>query len=486
MQHLEERLTRNVTIPADARALAVDKPEIPLVMSKRTGALLDVRKFIEGRRYDRLIDGVRAVIADSIRAGTPRLICPICTIAVTLRASTQKRFFFRHETEDGSCPAVTRSLTNEQIRAMKYNGQRESEAHRKTKLAVAEGLECDPGFSDVMVEKAFRPLTGTQLRRPDVQAVLQGNLRIAFEIQLTTTFLDVVRGRRAFYLENGALLVWVLRRFDPYNRRMTEDDIVFTNNSNILVVDGETLDLSRRAKAFMVRVHYRVPYVAAGVRRETWKSEVVPFAKLTLDLERQRAFLFDFEEADRRIEAELKERHRQEVEELRRKEAEQRLKADQALREKVIALCVEVQTSVNWTVSEAEEFRERWGILAECVHDRGIPFPEMIDGDLCRAVAVFLSAKAGEPVGYRYKHLIEIVHMVDNSWKPGLIPLWGAIKQYGHENIVRAQDRTGKLESRFENIKQRWREVSLIYKAPIEHGYTLRWIFPDLKTVITC
>ena len=48
-----------------------------------------------------------------------------------------KRFFFRHKTEDGSCPAKTRgTLSEEEIRARKYHGLRESEAHKRIKQLI--------------------------------------------------------------------------------------------------------------------------------------------------------------------------------------------------------------------------------------------------------------------------------------------------------------------------------------------------------------
>ena len=40
----------------------------------------------------------------------------------------------------------------------------------------------------------------------------------------------------------GRCLIWVLPRFDPTYRRLTEDDILFTNNHNVLVVNEQHIE----------------------------------------------------------------------------------------------------------------------------------------------------------------------------------------------------------------------------------------------------
>jgi len=294
---------RNITVDPASKASAVSDPAIGSVLSIRAGFEIDSIRLIEGLRYDRLVNGLRAVIADSIREGKPRLVCPICGVAVSLASSKVKRFYFRHVVEDGSCPAVTRSMQDpHDVRAAKYNGARESDAHKNMKEHIASSLLGDPAFEGVEVERTWRSRDQATLRRPDIQACYNG-LRLAFEAQLTTTFLDVVRGRRAFYLTEGALLIWVLRRFDPNHRRMTEDDVLFANNSNVIVVDAETCRLSKENGRMMIRCHYREPSCTEGQRREVWREAIAGFDELTLDPVGQRAYLFDFDAAGRPCQA---------------------------------------------------------------------------------------------------------------------------------------------------------------------------------------
>ncbi len=91
---------------------------------------------------------------------------------------------------------------------------KESPAHIRLKEIVKESLENAPNFSEVAVEKVWRGMDRSKWRKPDVQALWKGTTRIAFEIQLSTTFLHVIAERRLFYRDEGALLCWIFKRFD--------------------------------------------------------------------------------------------------------------------------------------------------------------------------------------------------------------------------------------------------------------------------------
>ena len=50
------------------------------------------------------------------------------------------------------------------------------------------------------------------------------------------------------------MLIRILRRFDPENRRLAVDNLLSNNNSNILVVNNETVRLSEEQSAFLGQV----------------------------------------------------------------------------------------------------------------------------------------------------------------------------------------------------------------------------------------
>lgn len=146
----------NITVDPAARATAVADPEIKEVRSTRSGLVLKVQHLIASRRYDRIIH-LRNLIRDAIHGGAPRLICAICAVPVYLVSSINKSFFFRHTVEDGSCPARTRGpWSQDQIKAMKYHGAQESDAHRRMKTLLERSLRADPGASDIHQEKTWR------------------------------------------------------------------------------------------------------------------------------------------------------------------------------------------------------------------------------------------------------------------------------------------------------------------------------------------
>ena len=76
--------------------------------------------------------------------------------------------------------------------------------------------------------------------------------------------------------------------FDPNDRRMTVDDILFTNNSNIIAIDQETTDSSIANQKFMVRCHYRMPRNDLDAST-SWSSQIVSWKELTIDLSLQQA-----------------------------------------------------------------------------------------------------------------------------------------------------------------------------------------------------
>jgi len=95
-------------------------------------------------------------------------------------------------------------------------------------------------------------------RQPDVSALYHGQ-RVAFEVQLSTTFLDVIALRRLFYLKEGGLLFWVFAKFEEFSRRLTMDDVFFNNNQNAFLVSGLTRDASFAAGDFLLDCVWAIP-----------------------------------------------------------------------------------------------------------------------------------------------------------------------------------------------------------------------------------
>ncbi|MFB0897916.1 hypothetical protein NY060_25660, partial [Escherichia coli] len=144
---IDRAMGGNVTVDPRQRATPVDDPAITEARSLRTGRLLDAKRLIRSFHYDAAIR-LRGVLKDAAGRGRPRLVCPMCGVTLFLASSMCKNFYLRHRSEDGSCPAVTHSgLTEADMRAMKYRGAQESDAHLRTKELLVSSLAADPSFS---------------------------------------------------------------------------------------------------------------------------------------------------------------------------------------------------------------------------------------------------------------------------------------------------------------------------------------------------
>ena len=420
-------LTHNITVDPLAPATPVHDPEIVEVIDLANGKILNAKTFIASHRYDAIVP-LRMHICESLRSERPLCTCPLCSTPVYLVANKEKRFFFRHLVEDGSCPAQTRNaLTEEEIRRRKYHGLRECEAHKRIKALIERSLRADPSFRDtaILQEKRWRSAHDPKRwRQPDVRAV-RDTQRFAFEVQLSTTFLSVVAERRVFYKSEGALLVWIMADFSPDYRRMTTDDLLFSNNSNILVVNEETALLSERLSAFHLRCFYRRPVLDDGVVRDQWESKLIRFSELTCVVEEQCVYYFDY------------------------KGEEKRLYAD-----RVATLRADFfefwHAAMNPHFDRRPENLAWWDEIKDSLEQHGVSVPDQPSGDgsFRTMIHAVLSAIHGAPVGWQFERLVQVAHQVAEDHPEHLLAFGCALEVSGNKNVLAQQDTTGKWARR--------------------------------------
>jgi hypothetical protein len=448
----------NVTIDPWAPATPVGDPEIEEIIDLDEGIIRNAQTFISAHRYDALV-AQRLRIREALKELKPLYSCPLCSTPVYLVANPEKRFFFRHVVEDGSCPAQTRThLTEAQIRARKYHGLRESQAHTRIKWLIERSLHADPAFTNttIMQERRWRSAGDpSRWRQPDVQA-MRGAQRFAFEAQLSTTFLDVVVERRLFYKAEGALLIWIMGSFDPGYRRMTTDDLLFSNNSNILLVDDETTRLSEERREFHIRCLHRRCYREANQIGERWDDTVARFAELTCDVASQRAYLFDFEAEERKL-------------------------------EEVLAAELRVDFFDFWGTMQPHfdgrsESLARWHSLRSRLAAHGISVPDNPSGDSSFRPMIHsvLSAVRGVPVGWHFKKLIEVAHHLAIDHPQHLLAFGFAIESAGNKGVLRAQDGTGKWSRKREDIWRRIQKGESSFLPDQRWLPALSFLFPDV------
>lgn len=181
---------------------------------------------------------------------------------------------------------------------MNYDGAKESARHRDIKDMLMSSLLADKSIppESVQLETTVRGREGDwrEWRRPDVQASWKDKL-LALEIQLSTTFLTVIAGRREFYQRNGGLLLWI---FDAAlvkegDMRFTERDVFYNNNSNLFYVTPDTVANSVQSGEFHLMCRWEEPVIRDNVIHSEWREQEVTLAQLQPDYERQRLYFYD-------------------------------------------------------------------------------------------------------------------------------------------------------------------------------------------------
>lgn len=396
--------------PAPGQTLTVNSPQIEEVLCCDTGQSFRVDRVI-GTDYAEVVK-LRLHVRTRLYKEDPAYRCAICNVPVYLCcAPTEKKFFFKHRHENGNCPAITRGfLSQEEIDARKYNGAKESDRHRQMKEWLATCLALDGSFKDIALEQRWVGAFSGEWRRPDVRATYNG-IPLAFEIQLSTTYLDVIAERRQFYLEQGGLLFWVFADFNSENSRMLEDDVFYNNNQNAFVLNAYTVDESLKAKEFRLECIWAEP--TKGGELSAMHRKVVAFHELTLDTAAQRAYYFDFEA-------------RRSALHLERTEEREKLR----------------QSFEDWFGARgfySESKQADWDHFRACFARQGIEVPRYVN-ELDRGLLVALySAKYGRPFGVGYKKLVEVAHRVATGEKHHLVWFMHAARAYGRLDELERQ-----------------------------------------------
>jgi len=436
-------------------SLAVDDPEITEVQDMDSGALISAFDAI-GSDYAKAIE-LRMELRASIARDEPKYTCPLCGVAVYLVCRKEaRRFFFRHEIEDGRCPAKTRGeLSEEEINARKYNGAKESQAHIRMKEIVRKSLAFDSRFSDVALERVWKGERASW-RKPDVQAKFEG-LRMAFEIQLSTTFLRVIAERRVFYLREGGMLLWIFKSFDGERAKLTQEDVFYNNNRNLFIANDDTLKASKETGQFSLECRWAEPFIEDGSIQTRWAGQIVSIDDLTLDRERQRVFFYDY---DRK------------AEELARE-----------LQEKPLSdLCEKFEA--YWLQRDRQNSDKdlEWPSLRQSFSAIGIDLPLYPDDGWGPAVLLnaLYSAKYGRVVGWHYKKFIEVAHRIADSHKGFLWVFRCALSVYDRKAQIQMEDKTEKWKDRVKIYHPLMAAGAEAYKPDQQFDQFVEFLFPEI------
>jgi Family of unknown function (DUF6035) len=433
--------------------LLVDLPTIDEVLDLETGEILSARHIV-GDDMEKLLQ-LRMKLKQGNLQKLPIYACPLCVVPVHLVSMEKKRrFYFRHETEDGRCPLKTKgSLSGERILAMKYDGARESMAHIQMKEIIAASLRCDPDFSDVQIEPTWKGAEANSRRRPDVRAVWRGSLPVAFEVQLSTTFLQVIAERRSFYLKEGGLLFWVFKSFNVGHAKLTQDDIFYNNNRNAFAASDATLDASRREGRLILDCIWSEPSLDQGQLLWSQHRRPAAFSEFTVEQESQRVYLFDADGAKSKCVANS---------------------GDDSLRE---------DFHRYWLRESAIYDEQAWQSLCERFKTKGIDFPRY-PGEQpgFRAfMDTLFSAREGRPVGWRYANIVHVAHHVFDQYKDQLWAFKLMLKAHERADQIRADDTSQSWrKKKVPAYRKAWAVKNPAFEPNRKFDGLIAFLFPEI------
>ena len=336
-----------------------------------------------------------------------------CEVGMVLRLSALRRWYFRHDEEDGSCRYQTKGfLSQDDLDARRYNGQKEGPQHIRMKRLIRESLRNDSAFEpqSILEEVRWRgKVKPGSWKIPDIQATRNG-LRIAFEIQLSSTYVNVMRQRRSFYLAEGGLLFWVLTRVREEDKRQFQDDVLYPNNCNVFAIDEETVALSAANSELTFRCGYLEPVQDGWTLKERWCERIVRFSELTLDPANQRVYYFDYDNARSEIERAMR---------------------------TIDGKCIldEFESLLRFRANQDGNVLDKWRILKRSLPDAFAWPLDLYGGGFFTAVDMYLSARSGRPVGWNYQSLIQSAHRCVDI-RPDFLPLLEAcFSAFGRSTI---------------------------------------------------
>lgn len=442
----------------------VSDPTISVVFDTETGLELRTDELLAGDE-DRVMQ-LRFSVKKSIQDDQAKYLCPECFVPVALVSRREsRRFFFRHLVEDGRCSAVTRGdMSQDDINARKYNGAKESYLHRQMKQWLIESLAASGKFTSIAAEARWTGLVSPNWRRPDVTA-MYGDLKIAFEVQLSTTFLDVIAKRWTFYQREGGLLFWIFANFADDARRLMQDDVFFINNHNAFIVSESTRDASVKGDDFLLDCAWSEPIAGHLVPR--LERSRVAFSQLTLDPTRQQAYYFDYQGRKVELAAQFEAERQSWPSQFEQWWLE--LAGKQTSQHDLEDAMAEFPSNapVNWN---------DWGILDASPlgaygRERRLPVA---------MINAFYSAKHGRPIGLNRRHFIEVAHYVAQSYPGYLRWFRRALEVYDMGSLIEKQDTKGRWKERRMKYKPLLAARDALYEPVLRDRDLFEWLFPEL------
>jgi hypothetical protein len=392
------------------------------------------------------------------KRGEKWLVCLLCRQPVYLTGWLDRTsFWFKHYEERGDCPIKTRGrLSQEELRRAIYHGARESREHRHLKVLIQRSLAADPRCADVHVEERYySPVEVDKWRQPDVRAKI-AERHIAFEVQRSSTFIDVITERWNFYTNARIFLVWILPRLDEEYQLFTVKDVLYGNNRNVFIVNENTLERSLAERKFIVQCHYHLPQRTRDTVTTVWRSEYVSLDSLHFDGLRNRVYAFDCET-----------------------EFANALLGPPRLADSFDALRANFENF--WVNGRPDNsWRTELGRYTRKFRSLGLSPKDTFPTPKAPVLSALYSVKHGRVIGYDYSDLLQVAHRVDTAYRPYLLHFWWLAEAYQHAQGIKTLDKTGKLCRKLELAKAEIKARNEAFAPDRTYDDLLCFLFPPL------
>lgn len=331
---------------------------IETVLNLDTGQIIYANTFLE--LGDHIVFPYREKCQDAYnKKREPFLVCDTCGQMVQIsggKGANGKITYFKHLKDSNDCPIKTDTkLSREDILRGKFNGQQEGALHIETKnliydfLCLNKNTKGEISFAKLeMVNKSERNYL--EWKKPDITSIFKEK-KLVFEIQLATTFLDVICERQHFYIGNKTFIIWVFKNFEieADKQRFTQKDIFYSNNRNAFILDQEAINLSYINDDLFLLCQYQKPTATEENIEYVWESKYISLSELTFDSNSYKVYYFDVDKAENEIKLEIDKKI------LERKDAERLLKEE---REKIRIQGIEKRKKAQ-RLTEIEEEKLR-------------------------------------------------------------------------------------------------------------------------------
>ena len=242
------------------------------------------------------------------------MVCDTCGQLIQISGGIgdfTKKTHFKHVKDSEDCPLKTDSnISVVEILRRKFNGQIEGSLHINTKNQIAfyllKNKENNRGITNVEVEKVHKSkLDYKKWKKPDITSIFK-NKSLVFEVQLATTFLDVIIERQIFYKENKTYILWIFKEFENEEdkQKFTQKDIFYSNNRNAFVFDDYAIELSEKHQDLILACHFQKPFINNLTLEYKWEVQYISLNDLTFD-ENFKIYFFNVEVEEEKLKSEL-------------------------------------------------------------------------------------------------------------------------------------------------------------------------------------